>query len=35
VVAACGPGWEPESLPPGVVSTDNFTDALAIASRFR
>jgi DNA-binding transcriptional MerR regulator len=35
VVAACGPGWEPESLPPGVVSTDNFTDALTIAARFR
>ncbi len=35
VVAACGPGWDPGSLPPGVVSTDNFTDALAIAARFR
>jgi MerR family transcriptional regulator, light-induced transcriptional regulator len=33
VVAACGPGWDPESLPPGVLCTDGFRDALAIASR--
>jgi hypothetical protein len=33
VVAACGPGWEPASLPEGVLLLTGFQQALTVVTR--
>lgn len=33
IVAACGPGWDPRSLPDGVVPLTSFRRALAVMTR--
>jgi MerR family transcriptional regulator, light-induced transcriptional regulator len=33
IVAACGPGWDPASLPPGVLLLTSFRRALAVITR--